>query len=230
LVNDACVILKKPLVFGSIFKFEGQVSLFNWEEGPTYRCLYPDPPKGNEVPNCSEIGVLGVLPAVIGSIMANEVIKVITGIGQNLSGRLLLYHALDMTFKELKFNKNAPQVTELLPDYDVFCGVEETPNSIDVQELKLWIDEGRKFQLIDVREAHELLICKLESDHLPLSNIHEKHRVTRQDRPVVVYCHHGMRSQSAINFLASKGYENLINLEGGIHAWANKIDPTTAVY
>ncbi|MFT7614416.1 MAG: molybdopterin/thiamine biosynthesis adenylyltransferase/rhodanese-related sulfurtransferase [Parvicellaceae bacterium] len=230
LVSDACVILKKPLVFGSIFKFEGQVSLFNWNEGPTYRCLYPRPPGPNEVPNCSDVGVLGVLPAVVGSIMTNEVIKVIAEIGENLSGRLLLYNALELTFKELKFNKNTTDIDELLSNYDVFCGVVETPNSINVHELKLWMDEKRKFQLIDVREMPELAICKLESDHLPLSDLGHQFEIVKDDRPVVIYCHHGMRSQSAINFLGDKGCKNLINLEGGIHAWAAEIDPTIRIY
>ncbi len=230
LVNDACDITNTPLVFGSIFKFQGQVSVFHLNNGPAYRCLYPEPPGPGEVPNCSDVGVLGVLPAVIGSVMANEAIKVLTGIGQPLSGRLLLYDALSTQFTELSVERNSEPVTALLTNYDKFCGFEPVQKSISVHELNEWIHSEKKFQLVDVRETGEREVCALDSLHIPLAGLENLYNQIPVDVPVVVYCHHGMRSQMAINYLLEKGFNNLINLEGGIHQWAIQIDQEMATY
>jgi adenylyltransferase/sulfurtransferase len=230
LVNDACVILNKPLVFGSIFKFEGQVTVFNYtnkngKRGPTYRCLFPEPPAPGEVPNCSEIGVIGVLPGMIGTIQANEVIKVITGIGKVLSGRLFLLDALSMNTSILKFSSVEEnfKITSLT-DYEEFCGLIPKKKSITVQELKNKLDQGDEIVLIDVREKFEYDICKLGGTLIPLNTIPDQIHKIPKDKSVVVYCHHGMRSASAIKFLEQHGFNNLLNLEGGIHAWAIEID------
>lgn len=229
LVNDAACLANKPVVFGSIFKYEGQVSVFNLHGGPTYRCLFPEPPSPGEVPNCSEIGVLGVLPGVIGNIMATEAIKIITGIGETLTGRLLIYDARRMTFNEMKVSRSANQISELEENYDVFCGVEQV-KSIDVIELKKWLDQNKDFDLVDVREAFERDICMLESIHIPLGLIESATASISRTKPVVIYCHHGMRSQAAINMLAHHGFNNLINLEGGIHDWSIRIEPDMPKY
>lgn len=231
LVNDACVLANKPLVFGSIFKFEGQVSVFNYQGGPTYRCLYPQPPDSQTVPSCSEIGVLGVLPSIVGSWMATETIKIITGIGQPLRGKLLLLNALNNQHRELKFSKSDCQITELEKNYEAFCGILETPSSIDVFELKEWLINKKEIQIIDVRESFERAIAFIPSDHFPMNGIPNFLDQIRKDVPVVVYCHHGMRSQHVIHYLKAEiGLTNLINLTGGIHAWSVQIDPTVPVY
>lgn len=230
LVSDASSILGKPLIFGSIFKFEGQVSVFNYEGGPTYRCLYPDPPSPGEVPNCSEVGVLGVLPAVIGSIMANETIKVIVELGEVLSGRLLMYNALKMSFSEFSFTKTAPQVEALLENYDSFCGIEPLADVVSVEELHKWMEQGRQIQIIDVRESWERQVCKIDSDHFPMGKINDYLRQVERNKPVIIYCHHGMRSQQVIHYLRERGFNNLINLEGGIHQWALQIDTEMQTY
>jgi len=234
LVNDACVILNKPLVFGSIFKFEGQVTVFNFTDkngkrGPTYRCLFPEAPKDGEVPNCSEIGVLGVLPGMIGSMQANEAIKVITGIGEVLSGKLLITDALSMQSSTLKFSANSEnyKITEL-GDYEEVCEVLESKNiqgEISVHELKKRLDNREDITLIDVREAHEYEICNLGGILIPMSRLRDHIEKIPTDKPVVVYCHHGMRSAMVVKFLEEEfAYKNLHNLEGGIHAWAVEID------
>jgi molybdopterin/thiamine biosynthesis adenylyltransferase/rhodanese-related sulfurtransferase len=235
LVNDACVIADKPLVFGSIFKFEGQASVFNYENGPTYRCLYPEPPGPGEVPNCSEIGVLGVLPGLIGTIQANEVLKIILGIGEVLSGKLLTLDALSMTTHLLRFKaqESSKQITKLI-DYEDFCGLSEPlieGDAISVETLNEWLQQGKEVQVIDVREPHEFKICNIGADLIPMSSITEGIAKIATDKPVVVMCHHGSRSQSVINFLQEEGeFNNLINLTGGIHEWALRIDTGMATY
>lgn len=240
LVNDACIITDKPLVFGSIFKFEGQVTVFNYktkagERGPTYRCLFPEPPAEGEVPNCSEIGVLGVLPGMIGSMQANEAIKVFTGIGESLSGKLLIFDALTMQSSLLKFSPNPENFTiRELGDYEVACEVSKEVlqnEEISVHELKKKLDQGQTLTLIDVREPHEYKICNLGGILIPMSRLREHIEEIPTDKPVVLYCHHGMRSAMVAKFLREEfGYKNLINLEGGIHAWAMQIDKEMTRY
>ena len=236
LVNDACIILKKPLVFGSIYKFEGQISVFNYEGGPSYRCLYPNPPKAGEVRNCSEIGVIGVLPGVIGTRMASECIKMILGIGEVLSGKLLLIDILGNKDLLLSISKNAEnwRRLELEEDYEVFCGIADSSmemNEISVNELNDRINSGGDLKLVDVREEYEHEICLIpNSIRIPLGAIPERFQEIDRNIPTVVICHHGMRSASAIEFLKTKGYTNLINLEGGIHSWALEIDAQMEQY
>jgi adenylyltransferase/sulfurtransferase len=240
LVNDACVILDKPLVFGSIFKFEGQVSVFNYtdasgKQGPTYRCLFAEAPKEGEVPNCSEIGVLGVLPGMIGTMQANEAIKVITGIGEPLSGKLFVLDALTMHTSLIKFstipeNHNIKQLGE----YEEVCEVPEFNNAtrqVSVNELKLKLDKNEDLFLVDVREVHEREICSIGGILIPMSQLRDHIEKIPTDKPVVVYCHHGMRSAMVIKFLTEEfQYKNLYNLEGGIHAWAREIDEEMETY
>ena len=236
LVNDACVLTGIPLVFGAIYKFEGQVSVFNYQGGPTYRCLFPEPPEKGSVPNCSEVGVLGVLPGLIGTYQANEAIKIILGIGEVLSGKFLTLDTLGMLRHMIRFSRveSEAKVTELV-DYEAFCGgpdIEEpTPESISVEELAQWQATNRKFRILDVREDYEYEICNLEGDHIPLGDlVDQADKVSREETTVVV-CHHGMRSTAAIAMLKDRfGHQNLINLEGGIHAWASRIDTEMATY
>lgn len=231
LVNDACVLSHKVNVFGSIRQFEGQVSVFGTKDGPCYRCLFPEPPEPGTVPSCAEAGVLGVLPGVIGTLQATEVIKQITGIGQPLVGRLLNYDALAMQFSEVRFMKDPdcpccgenPGIKEL-PDYDSFCGVK-----IQLEELKeisanhlqeIMQENNQSIKLIDVREPYELLESLIEGAiNIPMNEIPQRMAEIPKDIPVVVFCHLGMRSQHVINFLKGEGYLNLINLSGGIEAW-----------
>jgi molybdopterin/thiamine biosynthesis adenylyltransferase/rhodanese-related sulfurtransferase len=242
LVNDACVIKDKTLVSASIFKFEGQVSVFNLidksgKRGPTYRCLFPEPPDSKDVPNCSEIGVLGVLPGMIGSIQANEVIKIITGIGEPLSGKLFVLDALTMKTSILNFSNNEEnhKIKELI-DYEEFCYVNQKDfppgfKEITVLELKSWIDKKEKIELLDVRELFEREICSIGGKNIPMNEIPKHVDQVPLDRPVVVYCHHGMRSAMIVKFLSDEfGLNNLYNLEGGIHAWASHIDEKMAKY
>lgn len=244
LVNDACVMLGLPLVAGSIFKFEGQVSVFNLsdekgEKGPTYRCLFPEAPGQGEVPGCSEIGVLGVLPGLIGTIQANEAIKIIAGIGETLSGTLLIVDALNMQFTSVKVsavpdNQNITQLEELdltcsTPENEVYSS--SSASEISPSDLKEWIASGKKIQLIDVREPFEHQICSLGGTLIPMNTIQEHVEKISVDLPVVIYCHHGVRSAMVVKFLSEHfGYKNLHNLEGGIHAWAREIDPDMATY
>lgn len=215
LVNDAAVLTKKPVVFGSIYKFEGQVSVFNYNNGPTYRCLYPNAPKPNEVPNCSEIGVLGVLPGIIGSLQANEVIKLICGIGDVLSGKLLTYNALSMQQLILSFQKNESiQVTELDADYDFLCGLPKSNLEITKNELESNLEY---YNLLDVREDYERAQHHIGGQHIPLGDL--KHRLDEvsQDKDLVVYCKAGMRSKMAIEIIKDSGFKmQLLNLKGGI--------------
>jgi len=245
LVNDACVILKKPLVFGSIFKFEGQVSVFNLknekgEYGPTYRCLFPEPPNPADVPNCNEIGVLGVLPGMIGSIQANETLKIILRIGEPLSGKLLVIDALTMATNTIIFKKNEEngRIRELEEDYKEFCHItKETQNfepgfkEISIHELKQKLDAKENIELLDVREEYETEICSLGGISIPMHSVPSRVEHIPTDKPLIVYCHHGMRSAMIVKFLSEElGFTNLYNLDGGIHAWATHIDKTMTKY
>ncbi len=247
LVNDACVLLCKPNVYGSIFRFEGQASVFATREGPCYRCLYPEPPPPGLVPSCAEGGVLGILPGLVGVIQATEVIKLILGQGQPLIGRLLLVDSLGMRFRELKLRKNPacpvcgerPTVTTLI-DYQQFCGIypaSQQENAlqngipqITVQELKRRIDAGDDFQLIDVREPLEYQIAQIGGKLIPLNDVPARLTEIDRDREVIVYCKVGGRSQLAAEFLQHSGYANVKNLAGGIQAWSEQIDQSVPKY
>lgn len=229
LVNDACVILDKPLVHGSIFKFDGQVSVFNYQNGPSYRCLFPEPPSSEEVPNCSEVGVIGVLPGIIGTQMASECIKMILGVGTTLSGNLLVINTLENNFLKLTIHRNDDNFhrRELEASYEEFCGIQpfELDEEIDVKALEHLISSGEKFTLMDVREDYELKICSIEkSVHIPMGEVPIRASEIPEDHPVVVMCHHGMRSAQVIQYLQGVGFTNLSNLSGGIHAWAEEVD------
>ena len=243
LVNDACVILQKTNVYASIFRFEGQVSVFNYTDkegntGPNYRDLFPSPPPPGLVPSCAEGGVIGVLPGIIGSLQANEVIKVITGIGNTLSGRLFLFDALTFETRTLKVHKDESQESIVkLIDYEVFCGLnqqqEELPDvkEITVQELEKLKDSGKAYQLIDVREPYEYEIAHLNGELIPLAQIEDHVDQILSDRKVVVHCRSGVRSAQAIETLEKKfGFTNLYNLKGGILAYADEIDTSLAKY
>jgi adenylyltransferase/sulfurtransferase len=245
LVNDACVLLGKPNVYGSIFRFEGQASVFYAMEGPCYRCLYPEPPPPGLVPSCAEGGVLGVLPGVIGVIQAIETVKLILGKGDSLIGRLVLFDALKMKFRELKLRKNPdcpicgtnPTIRELI-DYNEFCGV--TPAAeisvgseyeITPVELKAKMDRKEEFILVDVREPEEYAICRIPGSRLvPLRTLAERlHEISSAD-DVVVHCRSGMRSGQAVEFMKQAGYRRVKNLVGGILRWADDVDPTMPKY
>jgi len=215
LVNDAAVLSNKPVVFGSIFKFEGQVSVFNYKNGPTYRCLYPNAPKPNEVPNCSQIGVLGVLPGIIGCLQANEVLKIICGIGEVLSGKLLTYNALTMQQMVLAFEKNEEiNVTQLEDDYDFFCGLPKSNLEISLVELE---EQKEVYNLLDVREDYERAQHHIGGQHIPLGQLAERFAEVSQEKDLVVYCKAGMRSKMAIDILKDKGFtKQLVNLKGGV--------------
>lgn len=232
LVNDACVMSGTTLVFGSIFKFEGQVSVFNYNGGPTYRCLFPQPPGPQDAPNCSEIGVLGVLPGIIGCLQANETIKIITGIGEPLSGKLLIFDALTLNTNILEFSpiKENFNIKELI-DYDNFCADGGEVKEITVSELKKKLDDKENIQIIDVREEFEYEICNLGGELIPLGDIVNNMDDISKDKEVVILCHHGNRSAQAIKRLTKEfGFDNLLNLKGGIHAWAVEIDKNIATY
>jgi molybdopterin/thiamine biosynthesis adenylyltransferase/rhodanese-related sulfurtransferase len=214
LVNDACVILNKPLVFGSIFKFEGQVSIFNYKNGPTYRCLFPEPPAAGEVPNCSEIGVIGVLPGIIGTLQANEVIKIILETGDVMSGVLYMYDALTNDVQKLKIVKDpVASVVTKLGDYEEVC---ETSPDIDKKTFEDWKNKGVVFQLIDVREPHEYEQKNIGGELIPLNTVKDNLAKIREDIPVIVHCQMGGRSRKAVDFLYSKGFKNVYNLKGGL--------------
>jgi adenylyltransferase/sulfurtransferase len=245
LVNDACVLLKKPNVYGSIFRFDGQASVFYPGKSPCYRCLYPEPPPPGEVPSCAEGGVLGILPGLIGCIQATEAVKLILGKGQPLVGRLVLYDALAMTFREFRVRRNPkcpvcgdqPTITKLI-DYEQFCGVrgqEATPVSADgettVDELKARLDRGESVFILDVRNPEEYQICRIPgSTLLPLPELPRRLGELDRQREMVVHCKSGMRSQRAIAFLRQQGFTKLSNLKGGILAWADRIDPAMPKY
>jgi len=241
LVNDACVLSGKTNVYASIFRFEGQVSVFNQdlengERGPNYRDLFPTPPPPGLVPNCAEGGVLGVLPGIIGSMQASEVIKVITGVGNTLSGRLFLFDAASFETRILKVNKNPDTKIEGLINYEQFCGIvpeskASTVKELSVQELDELIKARADFQLIDVREPFEYDIANLEGELIPLGAITESAHKISKERKVVFHCKSGRRSAKAIQQLEQlHGFENLYNLKGGILAFANEVDDSLATY
>ncbi len=245
LVNDACVLLGKPNVYGSIFRFEGQASVFGLPGGPCYRCLYPEPPPPGLVPSCAEGGVLGILPGTIGVIQATETVKLLLGIGEPLSGRLLLFDALGMSFKTLKVRKdpNCPicgenRTIHRLIDYKQFCGItSESPDvgdtalSIEPPELKHLIDSNKPLYLLDVREPQEWQICRIAGAHLiPLGRLSASLNQLNTADDIVVYCRSGVRSAKAVELLKKSGFKRVRNLDGGILAWADKVDPTLPKY
>ncbi len=254
LVNDSCVLLGKPNVYGSIFRFEGQVSVFDAKRGPCYRCLYPEPPPPGLVPSCAEGGVLGILPGIIGTLQAAETVKLIIGEGNPLIGRLLFLDVLEMQPREMKLRKdpNCPicgvnaTIKELI-DYEEFCGIgrgelgqEETTIRDDSEEYKVEInidqfkemrDNGNEFVLLDVREYHEYDIANFEGSVLiPLGEIEDRLDELNPEDEIVVHCHHGGRSMKATMYLKDKGFSNVKNLAGGIDAWAEKYDPDMPRY
>lgn len=249
LVNDACVLLGKPNVYGSIFRFEGQATVFTYPGGPCYRCLYPEPPPPGLVPSCAEGGVLGILPGLIGLVQATEAVKLILGTGEPLVGRLMLYDALAMRFRELKLRRNPecpacgdhPTITKLI-DYHQFCGVpQEAPTAaqqttvadgeIDPTTVKQMIDRGEKFVLIDVREPHEYKICNIPFAKLiPLGELPKRVNELNSSDQIVAHCKSGARSAKAVDFLKQAGFKKVKNMKGGILAWSDKVDPTVAKY
>jgi sulfur-carrier protein adenylyltransferase/sulfurtransferase len=241
LVNDAAVLLGKPYVWGSIFRFEGQASVFWDEYGPNYRDLYPEPPPPGMVPSCAEGGVLGVLCASIGSIMVTEAIKLITGIGVTLLGRLMVYDALEMTYRTIKIRKDpeAKPITELI-DYEAFCGVVSDDartaaagHTITPLELKQKIDAGEDFVLVDVREPHEYEIVKIPGSVLiPKDRIlsGEAFSELPQDKPLVLHCKSGARSAEALAALHQAGFSDAVHVGGGVLAWAREVDPSLPTY
>lgn len=232
IINDACVALNKPFVYGAIHQFEGQISVFNYQNGPTYRCLFPEKPSDFEIPNCAAVGVLGILPGVIGTMQATEAIKVLTGIGKVLSGTLLMIDLLENSHRKIKFKRKPEHVSVSKPE-QAQANLPKSIAEITTEELAQMLEDKPNLILIDVREPQEFAICALPNAQLiPLASIPQMFERIPQHQPVVVYCHHGVRSKTAIDYLQKhkKGFENLINLQGGIHAWAMAIDPTMAVY
>src|SRR5689334_13666608 len=245
LVNDACILLGKPNVYGSIFRFEGQATVFGMPDGPCYRCLYPEPPPPGLVPSCAEGGVLGVLPGIVGSIQAMETIKLILGSGDSLIGRLLLFDALGMKFRELKLRKNPDcpmcgknRTIHQLIDYYEFCGVrgEEAP-ALDLQvpeitprELKARLDRGDDLYILDVRETHEYQICNIKGHLLPLGELPRRVHELDSSREIVSHCRSGKRSAEAVDFLRKAGFRKILNLKGGILAWSDDVDPSVPKY
>jgi molybdopterin/thiamine biosynthesis adenylyltransferase/rhodanese-related sulfurtransferase/molybdopterin converting factor small subunit len=248
LVNDACVLLGKPNVYGSIFRFEGQASVFAMKDGPCYRCLYPEPPPPGLVPSCAEGGVLGVLPGVVGTIQAMEAIKLILGVGEPLVGRFLVFDALRMRFRELKLRKDPdcpvcglhPTVKHLI-DYEQFCGIHpaapepnivaNNPLEITAVELKSRLDRGDSVRIIDVREPQEFQINRIPgSELIPLGDIPKRYNELNPDEEIVVHCKSGGRSARAADFLRSVGFKHVLNLKGGILDWVDKVDPSQPKY
>jgi molybdopterin/thiamine biosynthesis adenylyltransferase/rhodanese-related sulfurtransferase len=245
LVNDACVILGKPNVYGSIFRFDGQITVFAYPGGPCYRCLYPEPPPPGLVPSCAEGGVLGVLPGIVGTIQAAETLKLILGKGDPLIGRLLLFDALGMKFRELKLRKNPecpvcgehPTVTKLI-DYVEFCGIrgEEAPSTvtnipeITPKELKARLDKGDDLYILDVREPHEYQICNIGGHLIPLGELSRRAAELDSSKEIVAHCRSGKRSADAVDFLRNAGFKKIWNLKGGILAWSDEVDPSVPKY
>ncbi len=247
LVNDACVLKNKPNDYGTIFRFEGQATVFAYEGGPCYRCLYPEPPPPGLVPSCAEGGVLGILPGVIGLIQATETVKLILGIGEPLVGRLMLYDALGMRFRELKLRRNPEcpvcgdhrTITKLI-DYQEFCGMpnveapaEAVPVSGDIEpvEVKAKQDRGDKFVLIDVREPHEYQICRIPGSTLiPLGELPKRLGELNPSDEFVMHCKSGVRSAKAVDLLKQSGFKKVRNMKGGILAWSDKVDPSVPKY
>jgi len=246
LVNDACVLLGKPNVYGSIFRFEGQASVFAAKDGPCYRCLYPEPPPPGLVPSCAEGGVLGILPGLVGVIQATEVVKLILGSGNPLIGRLLLVDALEMKFRELKLRKNPEcpicgpnRSIHALIDYDQFCGIHPEPPpspgltefEISVTDLKQKMDRGDSFVLIDVREPHEADICTIPGARLiPKGTVPTRVSELNSADEFVIHCKSGMRSAQVVDFLRKAGFRKVKNLRGGILAWSDEVDPSVPKY
>jgi len=244
LVNDACVLSGKPNVYGSIFRFEGQASVFGAKDGPCYRCLYPEPPPPGLVPSCAEGGVLGILPGLVGVIQATEAIKLILGTGEPLIGRLLLVDALAMRFRELKLRKNPDcpvcgnhRTISKLIDYEQFCGIsgQEKPangrsGDMTPEELKQRLDAGDDLFVLDVRDPHEYQICNLGGHLIPLKDLPQRVSELDPSREIVVHCKMGGRSAKAVDFLKQNGFSNVHNLAGGIQAWAERVDPKVPKY
>jgi adenylyltransferase/sulfurtransferase len=249
LVNDACVLMGIPNAYGSIFRFEGQASVFATKDGPCYRCLYPEPPPPGLVPSCAEGGVLGVLPGVIGVIQATESIKLLTGVGNPLIGRFMIYDALNMKFRELKLRKDPdcpvcgthPTVTKLI-DYDQFCGIVPaaqdhsagatvSASEITPVELKAKLDAGETPFILDVREPNEYQINKIAGSTLiPLGELPRRYQELPKDRQIITQCKMGGRSAKAQDFLKTVGFTNVLNLKGGILEWIDKVDPSQPKY
>ncbi|MEM9598368.1 MAG: ThiF family adenylyltransferase, partial [Acidobacteriota bacterium] len=250
LVNDAAVLMGIPVVWGAVLRFEGQISVFGAPGGPCYRCLFPEPPPPGSVPSCAEGGVLGVLPGIMGALQANEAIRWILGTGEPLIGRLMIFDALASKWREVRLRKDPECPTcgdgarPELVDLGATCPPvgwaeeemmsDEWPFEIGVEELKRWMDEGRRIDLVDVREPFEYEICRIEGGRLlPLQQVPRRYSELGADDPgvpLVVYCHHGGRSAQAVQFLRSQGITHAINLGGGIDHWSLKIDPTTPRY
>jgi adenylyltransferase/sulfurtransferase len=248
LVNDAAVLLKKPYVWGSIYRFDGQASVFWAEHGPCYRCLYPEPPPPGMVPSCAEGGVLGVLCASIGSIQTTEAIKLIAGIGESLIGELIVYDALELSYRKVKIRKDPkcpicsanPSQTELLPDYESFCGMlsdgaaqASAGSTISVTELKEKMDKKEKFMLIDVREPGEYEIVKIPGSTLiPKQEFLNGSALEKlpQDIPIILHCKSGVRSAECLAVLKQAGFSDATHVSGGVIAWAKQIDPSLAIY
>lgn len=245
LVNDACVLLGKPNVYGSIFRFEGQASVFYAKEGPCYRCLYPEPPPPGLVPSCAEGGVLGVLPGIVGCIQALETVKLVLGKGTRLVGRLLLFDALNLKFRELKLRKDPdcpicgthPTILKLI-DYEQFCGIRGEEHAVTTKvpeiaakEVKKMMDERKPFVLIDVREPHEFQICRIPGSTLiPLGDVPRRMNELNSADEIVVHCRSGQRSAQAVDLLMKAGFRKIHNLKGGVLAWANEVDPSMPRY
>lgn len=245
LVNDACVLLGKPNVYGSIFRFEGQASVFWAEHGPCYRCLYPEPPPPGLVPSCAEGGVLGILPGAIGVVQATETVKLILGAGESLVGRLLLYDALGMNFRQMKLRKDPncpvcgenPTVTELI-DYEAFCGIPQAAAAekengvpeITVSKLKQKMENGKGTYVLDVREPHEYEVANIGVPLIPLGELPNRLSELNQDDEIAVHCKTGGRSAKAVKILQDAGFENVYNVKGGITAWSEEIDPSVPKY
>ena len=239
LSNDVCVFARRPNIYGSIFRFDGQSTVFAPHlGGPCYRCLFPEPPAPGTIPNCAEAGVLGVLPGIIGMVQAIEAIKLILGVGEPLIGRLLHFEALKMKFRELKLRRDpqcpvcgdAPTITAPI-DYEQFCGIAADVPAISVHDLKRKRDAREAIQLIDVREPFEFEIARIDGAKLiPLGQLANHLHELKQNGQTVVHCHTGMRSAQAVQMLRQSGFTNVYNLEGGIDAWANEIDPAVQKY
>jgi molybdopterin/thiamine biosynthesis adenylyltransferase/rhodanese-related sulfurtransferase len=241
LINDACVLLGKPDVYASIFRFDGQASVFDAKKGPCYRCLFPEPPPADSVQDCAVAGVLGVLPGIMGGIQAVQAMNLILGKGESLVGRLMLFNATDMSFNELRIKKNPdcpvcgthPTVKGLI-DYEEFCGtrsLRKVVEEVDPMVLKRSLEAGSKVVLLDVREPYEYEICHLEGSRLiPLSQLEKRLGELNPGDETVVYCHVGARSSRAVALLSSKGFSKARNLRGGIRAWAEDVDPGMAKY
>lgn len=241
LINDACLMLHRPDIYASVFRFDGQASVFDGDRGPCYRCLFPNPPPPDSVQDCAVAGVLGVLPGILGSIQAVQAIAILRGGGKTLVGRLLLMDANDMTFTELNIKKSplcpacgGGRSALRLIDYEEFCGVRrraEQTAEVTPVELKRWLDDGRELALLDVREPFENALCRLEGSKLiPLGELPQRLGELDPEAETIVYCHLGNRSALAVKFLSTRGFKKVRNLNGGITAWADKVDPSMPKY